>query len=115
MRHTHTASASASDGLDHHRITDALGDDQRVLFVLHDAFGTGWRRHAGLFGKRTADGLVFECAHGARAGTDETDVTTFANFREMGVFGKKTIAGMNGVHIRDFRCTDDAIYAQITL
>ena len=41
-------------------ITDAFGDGERVLFVFHDAFGAGRDRHAGFFGERAADGLVFQ-------------------------------------------------------
>ena len=31
----------------------------------------------------------------------------------MGVLGQKTVAGMNRIHIRDFRRADDAVNAQI--
>ena len=114
MRDAHAASAAAGDGLDHHRITDAFGDDQGVLFVFDDAFRAGRRGHAGLFGQRAADGLVFQGVHGARTRADETDVAAFANVGEMGVFGKKTVAGMDGIHIGDFRRADDAVDAQVT-
>jgi hypothetical protein len=35
VRDAHPASAAAGDGLDHHRIADALGDGQGVLFIFH--------------------------------------------------------------------------------
>ena len=114
VRHAHSASAAAGDGLDHHRITDVFGDDQRVFFIFHDTFRTGRRRHAGFFGERAADGLVFKRAHRARTRSDETDVATFADLGEMRVLGKKTVARMNRIHVGDFRCADDAVNAQVT-
>ena len=66
VRHAHAASAAAGDGLDHDGIADAFGDGERVLLVFDDAFRTGRRGHAGFFGERAADGLVFEGVHGAR-------------------------------------------------
>ena len=52
--------------------------------------------------------------HRARIGADKTNVATLANLGEMRIFRKKTVAGMNRVHIRDLRCADDAVNAQIT-
>ena len=114
MRHAHPASAAAGHGLDHHRITDVFGDGQGVLFLFHDAVRTGRGGHAGLFGQRPADRLVGQRLHRARTGADETDVATLANLGEMRVLRKKTVAGMNRVHVRDFRRADDAVNAQIT-
>ena len=110
----HAASAAAGDGFDHDRVADAFGDGQGVLLVFHHALGAGRGLHAGLLGEGAADGLVFQRVHGAGAGADEADVAAFANVGEMGVFRKKTVAGMDGVHVGDFRRADDAVNAQVT-
>jgi len=36
-----------------------------------------------------------------------------ANFGEIRIFGKKAVAGMNGVHIGDFRGADDVRNIQV--
>jgi hypothetical protein len=49
-------------------------------------------------------------AHGAnhfRLGTDEHDPGSFADFGEIRVFAQKPVAGVNGIHVRDFGGTDD--------
>ena len=42
MRHTHPASAAASNGFDHHRIPDVFGDGQGLRFFFNDAIRS-WR------------------------------------------------------------------------
>ena len=74
VRRAHAAPAATGDRLDHDRITNAFGDDEGIFFVLDDAFRTGRRGHAGLFGQSTAYCLVFQRAHGARTGPDEPDL-----------------------------------------
>jgi hypothetical protein len=50
-----------------------------VLFVFDDAFRTGRGGHAGLFGERAADRLVFQGLIARGTGADETDVAAFAD------------------------------------
>ena len=114
MRHAHPASAAARHGLDHHRITDLFGDGQGILFLFNDAVRSRRYGHAGLFGERPADRLVGQRLHRTRAGTDEPDVATFADLGEVRVLGKKSVAGMDGIHVGDLCCADDAVNAQIT-
>ena len=49
-----------------------------------------------------------------RSRPDELDVAGFADFREVGVFRKQAIAGMDGVDVRDFGSADDGGNVQIT-
>ena len=49
------------------------------------------------------------------SGPDELDVTGFANFREVGVFRKQAITGMNGIDIRDLGRADHRGNVEITL
>ena len=90
-----------------------LATAERFLLVFHHAFRAGRRGHAGFFGERAADGLVFQGVHRAGTGADEADVAAFANVGEMRVLRKETVAGMDGVHVGDFRRADDAVDAQI--
>ncbi len=48
-------------------------------------------------------------------GSDELDVTGFADFGEVGVFGKQAVAGVNGVHVGDFGGANHGGYVEITL
>jgi hypothetical protein len=50
---------------------------------------------------------------GGRA--NESDLRSLAYLGKVGVLGKKAIAGVNGVHIRDFRGTDYLRNIQVTL
>ena len=113
MRDAHSASAAASHGLDHHRITDALGHRERVLLLFNTAFGTRRGFHPGLFRQRTADRLVRQRVHRPRARSDEADVAAFANFRKVCVLRQKSVAGMNRVHIRDFRRANNTVNPQV--
>ena len=45
---------------------------------------------------------------------DKRDLRGLANFREIGVLGKKPVARMNGVHVGDFRRADHLRNVQIT-
>ena len=47
--------------------------------------------------------------------SDELDVTGFADLREVGVFRKQAVAGMDGVHVRDFGGADHRGNVEITL
>src|SRR5262245_5243613 len=113
MGRAHAAPATASDGFDHDRVTDPFGDRQGFLFILDHTVRTGRGGDAGFLSQRAADGLVLERVHRTRTGADETDIATLANVREMGVLGKKPVAGVNGVNVRDLGGTDDAVDAEV--
>ncbi len=113
--HAHAAPAAAGDGLDHHGIADAFGNDEGVLLVLHRAFRTGRDRDPGFLREIAADGLVFQRVHRPGTRTDEPDVAAFANVRKMGVLGQEPVAGVDGIDIRDLGRADDAVNAQVTL
>jgi len=115
VRNAHPATAAAGNGLDHDGVANLFGNGEGVFFVIHRAFGSRRCLDAGLFCQRTADRFVAQGVHRARAGTNETDVAAFANFGEVGVFGKKAVARMNRVHICHFRGADNAVDAKVTL
>ena len=46
---------------------------------------------------------------------DELDVTGLADFREIGVFRKQTVTGMDGVHVRNLGRADHRGDIEITM
>ena len=100
---SHSATTTAGDGLDHHWIADALGHRQSFLLGLDQAIRTGRRWDFGPLGEIAAAGLVVQRIHGRRTGSDEADVATLADVGEMCVLAQETVAGMDGIHVGDFR------------
>src|SRR5207302_2950139 len=113
VRRTHAFSAAARDGFDHHGVADFFRNLERFLFALNDAVAAGRNRDAGISRGLTRDVFVAHRADGAGGRADEFDVAARADFREVRVLREKTIAGMNRIHIADFRRADDAVYFQI--
>ena len=80
-----------------------------------DAFRPGQNGNSGALHGRA--GLFF-FAHQAgdfRRRADELDVAGLGNFGEVGVFRQQTVAGMDGVHVGDFRRADDRRDIEIAL
>ena len=115
VRDAHAASAAARHGLDHHGETDLAGDAQRLTFCLHDAVAAGGDRHPGLDRLLARHVFVAHQADGLGGRADEFDFATGADLGEVGVFGEKSVAGMNGVRIGDFGRADDAVNLEIAL
>ena len=113
--HAHAATAASCDRLDHHRITDLLGDGQGLLFVLNDPLGAGRGGDSGFLGQSAGDLLVLQGIHRPGAWADEADVAALADIREVGVLRKETVAGMNGVHVRNLGSANQPVDAQIAL
>lgn len=109
----HASAAAASDGFNHCGIADFFCGRKGVFFGVHGAGGAGRNGDAGFFGEFAADGLVFEGVHGGGAGADETNVATSANFSELGVFRKESVARMNGVDVGNFGGADEAVNSEI--
>ena len=113
--HSHSAPATTGDGLDHDRVTDFFGGGQGVLLVLDQSVRTRRSGHTSLFGQCAAHGLVFQSVHGPGIRPYEPYVATFTDVREVRIFGKETVTGMDCIHIRDFSGADHTVDSQITL
>ena len=111
----HAAPAAAGNRFDHDRVTDPLGGRERLLFILDEPLGPGRHWHPGFFREGAAGGFVFERIHRARIRANETYITLLADVGEMGVLRKEAIAGVNRIHIGDFRRADDPGDAQVTV
>ena len=57
--------------------------------------------------------LVPHRVHRARGRPDELDVAALADFREVRVLREKTVAGMDRIHVADFRGADDAVDLEV--
>src|ERR1700747_1330906 len=80
---------------------------------MDDVVTTWTNRNAG-FPSLFASGILI--SHGAdscRRRPDKLNVTTRANFGEMGVLGQEPISGMNRIDISNLGRTDDPIDLQI--
>src|SRR5579883_557105 len=110
----HAAAAAASDGFDHHRVADPLGNRQRILFVLYHPVRSRRRGNSRFSRQRAADGFIFQGIHRPRIRADEPDVAAFANIGEMGVLSQETVTGMDSVYISNLGGADDAVDSQVT-
>src|SRR5437763_9583816 len=92
-----------------------MGQPQRLRFIPDEPF-TAWRHgHVGLL--RQLAGFIFipEEPHGFMRRTDELDVALPANFREVGVFRKETVARVNGFNVGNFSSADETIDLKVTI
>lgn len=93
----HTATAAAGAGLQQHRIADALGNLQSLLGAFNYAVRTGHHRYARLDYQFAGGGLIAHLTNHIAAGADEFEPTLGAQIRKFVVFGKKTVAGVDGL------------------
>ena len=111
----HAAPAAAARRFDDDGIAD-LARDAAVFdrIVAERSTGTRHARHAGRFHR--LDGRNF-VAHqtdhvGGRADEDESGLLDALG--EIGIFRKKTVAGMDRLRVRHFRCGNDRRHVEIT-
>ncbi len=107
------AAATAGGGLEHHRVTDALGFVQRLGEVLDVAFGARRDRHAGLDHAAPGFGLVAHATNHFGAGADELDSAFGADIRQFRIFGEETIARMQGIAAGFHRQIDQLARVQV--
>ncbi len=87
----------------------------RRFLVGHDARASRNDRQPG-GGHFGASAILF-AHHANHVGrrTDKSDVRSLAHLGKIGVFGKKTVAGMDRVHVGDFRRADHLRNIQVAL
>ncbi|RMN69225.1 hypothetical protein ALQ54_05717 [Pseudomonas syringae] len=92
MNHTHTATTTATGGLDDHRVTDFTANAQSGVFVFRQrAVGTGNGRYIGQLHGVLGRNLVAHQANGVCFWTDESEARFFNLFGEVGVLGEKPV------------------------
>ena len=95
--HAHTATTTATGGLDDHRIADALGNGGVVLGVVVDgAVRARYTRYARFLHRFDGRDLVTHQANGLGARADEDEAGFFDHFGEIGVLGEKAVTRVDG-------------------
>ena len=112
--HAQALAAAAGTGLDHDRITDALGDFDRKLSRFNCIIDTGDAVHA----RRTRElfglNLVAHRGNGVMLGADEDNALFFHAFGKPGVFAQETVAGVHRLRAGLLAGRDDLVGQQIT-
>ena len=72
-----------------------------------NAFRAGQNGNSGSLHRRPGLFLFAHQPGDFRRRADELDVAGLGDFGEVGIFRQQAVAGMNGVHVGDFRRADD--------
>ena len=113
--HAHAAAAAAGGGLHDHGISNVLRDLERPLLAVEWAVAAREDRHAGLPHDAAGAGLVPHETDDLRVRADEPDVARLADLRQVRAFGKKPVAGMNGVRAGNFSGADHGRHVQVAV
>ncbi len=114
MHDAHAATATATGGLDDHRVADALGNLQALGFVFRQwAIGAGHGWYAGfLHGGNRGDLVAHQADHaGARA--DEGESGVFHLLGKVCTLGEEAVAGVDTVSAGDLCSADDRRNIQV--
>ena len=102
----HPAPAAARRSFDNERKADFPGFLGELIFAFDDAFAAGNGGHAQRLHFAARAVLLSHHLDDFGRGSDERDFGSFADLGEIGIFGEKAVARVDGVHIRDFRGAD---------
>ena len=111
----HAAAAAAPARLQHQRIADPGRELPAVVQVAGKGAGGRHHRHAHALGQRARCDLVAQFAHHLGLGADEGDASPAAGIGEVGILGKETVAGVDGVDLGQPGDADDVVDVQIGL
>ena len=109
----HPLAAAARTRLDEHRPVDLLGFGKQGGQVLRGTVITGRQRHTGRPHQAFSRRLAAHGTNGLHRRPDEDEAIVEATLRKVGVFGKKTVAGVNGLRAGGSGGSDDALAHQI--
>src|SRR5579863_816898 len=111
----HATPAATRRGLDDHWKPDLPRPLQSLAIAGKNAFRPGQNGYTMLL--HLSPGLFFftHQARDLRRRADELNIAGLGHFGEVGVFCQQSVAGMNRVHIADFRRADHRGNVQITL
>ena len=115
VRHAHAASAAACGRLDDDRVSEFVRLFERRIFGGNDIVAAGRYGHSCLAHRLARGCLVAHGAHlfGGRA--DELDLAVLADLRELRIFGKESVAGVDRIDVADLGHADDAFDHEVTL
>ena len=106
---------TAARRFDDHGIANLAGQRRGFVRRLDRPFTAGKNRYAGGFHRITSRDFLAHQSNDVRSRTDKLDIAGFANLSEVGRLSQKSIAGVNGINVKEFRGADDGRYVQITL
>ena len=115
MRHAHPFTAAAGDRFDQNRIAHFMSQLQRFFLGGQNTVAAGRDRHTGGFHRVACNRFIAHLADDFRRRADKGDIATPADFGKVRVFGQKTVAGVNGVHIGHFGGADDVRHLEVAL
>ena len=113
MRDPHPLAAAAGRGLDHHGVSDRVGDLHRVPFVRDDAKVARHSRDIGLRGSLLGFDLVAHGGDSARVRSDEDDTGFAQHARECFALGQEAVARMHGLRAGLSAGLDDLLHHEI--
>ena len=111
----HAPAAAAGGRLDQNRIADAIGGRLQRRQALILAVIARHHRYAGRFHQRLGRRFRAHEPDGRGRGTDEHQARVGAGLREIGVLGKKSVAGMHGLRAGLAHGVDDGVDAEIAV
>ena len=113
--YAHTPPAAAGRGFQDQWVADALSFLGELLFSFHNAVAPGNRWQPGGLHFAARAVLLAHQLDDFRSRTDERNFRSLTDLRKVGVFGKKAVARMDGVHVGDFCRADYLRNVEITL
>jgi len=99
----HPFAAATGDGLEEHRVTEALRFALRLHMVGHRPCRARHDRHAGGLHAAACFGLVAHRADGGGGRTDERQPCLRDGFGERGALGEEAVPRVNGLAVRGAR------------
>src|SRR5215831_7849478 len=113
--YAHTPPAATGRGFQDQRVTDALRFPRELLFSFHDAVAPGnrWQAHRLYLTARAV--LLTHQLDDFRSWPDESNFRSLTDLCKVCVFGKKTVARMDRVHVGDFCRADHLGNIEIAL
>ena len=115
MRDAHALATATSRRLDHHRITDFVGDLHGMLVVLDDPEMTRHGRNLGLGRGLFGFDLVAHRGNRARIGTDEHDARRFERARKCLTLRQEAVTRMHSLRAGPAAGLDDLLHDEIAL
>ena len=115
LHKAHPFAAPSRRGFHHHRVADPPRNLPGFLDGLQGFEGSGDNSHAGLNEEAAGLGLVSHAAHRSGRRADQNDSRVRTRLRKAGIFGKESVAGMDGFGPAAFCRVQDPLHRQVTL